>query len=72
MTMPRQGKLFYLPAKPRLVMMHVYDAGNAGAQKVIQFECSRCHHRTPWLVDEKTISKNKRGEPCPKCNEGKI
>ncbi|WP_107495541.1 hypothetical protein [Thalassobius sp. I31.1] len=51
-------------AKPR-VMMHVADAGEG-----IRFECEKCGHDTGWIADEKSVSENKRGLPCPVCNEG--
>lgn len=51
--------------RPKRVMMHVADAG----VDVIRFECSKCGHDTGWVVDEKTVSENKRGIPCPDCND---
>lgn len=58
------------PRRPRRVMMHVADAGNGAGCKVIQFRCNKCGHDTGWLVDERTISENRRGLPCPICNAG--
>ena len=57
--------------KPR-TMMHVSDAGNGfGDYSVIEFECRKCGHNTGWIKDEKSVSENKRGMPCPNCNPNK-
>lgn len=55
-----------LPRKPRLKRMRVADAG----QGCIQFVCPHCSYDTGWIKDERTVSENKRGIPCPQCNEG--
>lgn len=52
-------------SRPRRVMMRVVDAGD----EVIQFRCHACGHDTGWLVDTKTVTENRRGMPCPKCND---
>ncbi len=58
------------PQRPR-VMMHVVDAGNLpGGGKGIVFECRRCRYNTGWLHDNQTVTANKRGLPCPRCNRG--
>lgn len=57
---------FIKPRKPRRVMMHVADAG----AYMIRFECDKCGHNTGWIVDTKTVTENRRGMPCPNCNEG--
>ena len=54
----------FLPKKPRRKLMHVSDAGDG----LIQFRCHRCGHDTGWIEDTKTVTENKRGIPCPKCN----
>ncbi len=54
-----------LPRKARVKRMHVADAG----QGCIQFVCPHCGHDTGWLKDEHTFTENKRGLPCPKCNQ---
>jgi hypothetical protein len=46
------------------VMMHVADAGIGH----IRFSCSRCGHDTGWIEDRRTVSENRKGSPCPKCN----
>jgi len=51
-------------AKPQ-VRMHVTDAGTG----MIRFGCRTCSHDTGWIKDTKTVSENKRGIPCPVCNE---
>lgn len=50
-------------------MMHVIDAGNGETDRVIQFKCGECGYHTGWLIDTKTVTENRRGMPCPKCNE---
>jgi hypothetical protein len=57
-----------LPRKSSVKRMRVADAGNGPGCKVIQFVCPHCNHDTGWIKDEKTITENKRGLPCPKCN----
>lgn len=44
--------------------MHVADAG----QGSIRFVCGHCGHDTGWVRDEWTVTENRRGHPCPKCN----
>jgi len=53
--------------KPR-IMMHVTEAGQSNSGKVIQFECSKCLYNTGWLDDNHSLSTNKSGMPCPRCN----
>jgi len=60
---------FEKPRQPRLKRMRVADAGHLpGGSKGIRFECPQCGHDTDWIPDAWTISENKRGLPCPKCN----
>lgn len=63
--MPNQTSLpLDMPrTRQRRIMMHVVDAGDG-----IQFRCNTCGHDTGWIVDEKTVTENRRGMPCPKCN----
>lgn len=57
--------------RPRRVLMHVVDAGHRPCGgKGIQFRCGKCGHDTGWIPDNKTVSENRRGRPCPMCNEG--
>jgi hypothetical protein len=58
------------PRRHSRVMMHVDDAGQGNCGKVIKFECYKCGHNTGWIADEKSISENKKGMPCPVCNIG--
>lgn len=58
------------PRRVRRIMMHVVEAGQGNSGKVIQFERAKCGHNADWIGDEKSISENKRDQPCPKCNEG--
>lgn len=52
------------PRKPRQWRMRVADAG----YRCIQFKCPRCGYDTGWIIDDRTVSQNKRGLPCPTCN----
>ncbi len=58
------------PRRPRRVMMHVVDAG----LDVVLLECGKCGHQSGWVPYRQTpsgqpsVSLEKRGRPCPKCN----
>lgn len=56
-----------LPRAPKVKRMRVHDAGDG----CIYFICPHCGHDTGWIKDEHTLAENKRGMPCPKCNEQK-
>lgn len=59
-----------IPRSPAIKRMTVMDAGNfPDGAKCIEFECRRCGHNTGWIYDELSVSENKRGIACPKCNE---
>ena len=59
-----------LPKAAPVKRMRVADAGEmTGGKKGIIFVCSHCGHDTGWIEDLLTISENKRGLPCPRCNE---
>jgi hypothetical protein len=58
-----------LPRSPQVKRMRVRDAGQSGGHKVIQFVCPHCNYDTGWIINERTITENKRGIPCPRCNE---
>jgi hypothetical protein len=65
----RTGEMFPKLVTPRRVRMHVADAGHlAGGAKGIRFRCRHCGHDTGWIADEKSVSENKKGLPCPNCN----
>ena len=53
-----------LPKAPPVKRMHVADAGDG----CIRFVCGHCGHDTYWITDDQTVSENKRGRPCPRCN----
>lgn len=58
-----------VPRKKPRVMMKVYDChfdprGTHG----IKFQCLKCGHDTGWIYVDRTVSENKKGLPCPKCN----
>lgn len=57
------------PRSPRKVRMRVMDAGHLPhGVKGIEFECKKCGHNTGWIEDIWTVTENRRGLPCPKCN----
>lgn len=65
---------FTKPRKPRRVLMHFYDAGQAPAMMPgwtttggAAFRCNRCGHDDGWTFNL-TDSKVRSGLPCPKCN----
>jgi len=64
--MARQQALFVLPPKPRVVRMHVFDAGEATGL-IACFRCDRCGHETDW-TGIATVTEGRRGLPCPTCN----
>ncbi len=67
MTQARQPDMFpSAPRRPRRWMMHVADAGHSA----VQFKCGRCGHDSGRLKydEDDSVSKLKRGLPCPKCN----
>lgn len=59
-----------LPRSEPIKRMRVADAGHMpGGTKGIRFECPHCGHDTGWIEDEWSITENRRGLPCPSCNE---
>jgi DNA-directed RNA polymerase subunit RPC12/RpoP len=52
-----------LPRAPRILRMHVIDAGEG----VAKFRCARCGYSSGW-VSVRTVTEGKRGIPCPRCN----
>lgn len=62
--MEQRGLLFPAERRPPRVLMHVMDAGDVG----VQFRCARCGHETGW-ISGLTVTKAKRGLPCPDCNQ---
>lgn len=71
-----QPDLFGRPPRRRpRVMMHVVDAGhsdgrNGFAGPCVELECAQCGHNTGW-VPSGPVWKEKRGRPCPNCNDRK-
>jgi hypothetical protein len=66
----RQGKLFSVERRTRVVLMHVSDAGGCDAPDadvIVTMRCRKCGHETGWIKC-RTVSEAKRGVPCPKCN----
>jgi DNA-directed RNA polymerase subunit RPC12/RpoP len=58
------GLFVELPRRSPVKRMHVYDAGLGG----IRFKCAHCGHDTGWVADDNTVTENRRGLPCPRCN----
>lgn len=57
--------LFEAPVRrPRRVMMHVVDAGS----DMVNHQCQRCGYDDGWKPT-RAVSEEKRGRPCPKCND---
>ncbi|WJS87281.1 hypothetical protein [Paracoccus sp. TOH] len=58
-----------LPRRAPLKRMRVEDAGVfPDGKPCIQFVCPHCGYDTDWIYDTWTISENRRGLPCPRCN----
>lgn len=69
--MRRRPQLFDAEQAPRRkprVMMHVVDAGEGFDRPLVELQCRRCGHNTGW-VPMRTVSEDRRGRPCPKCNQ---
>lgn len=67
--MTAQPSLFAeLPRRKPRKLMHVVDAGNGAGCCVVKFECGYCGFRSDW-VEQRTVTEEKRGRPCPQCNE---
>lgn len=58
-----------LPRRAPVKRMRVADAGHIPGSKGIRFICPHCEYDTGWIADEWTVSENKRGRPCPSCNQ---
>ena len=56
--------------KPRLVRMHVLDAGEIQGERAARFYCERCETETGWMPCGMT--EIRRGIPCPECNAPSI
>jgi hypothetical protein len=65
----RQSSLFPKePPKKRVWRMRVSDAGGCdGGGVLVTFQCSRCEYESSWYRFD-TVTKAKRGLPCPRCN----
>lgn len=58
-----------LPRRAPLKRMRVADAGEfPDGRPCIQFVCPHCGYDTDWIEDTSTITENRRGLPCPRCN----
>lgn len=57
-------------SKPRK-LMHVHDASPNGCYgdglETVRMNCARCGHETDWMA--LSVTKARRGIPCPKCSE---
>lgn len=66
--MPRTMQMFERPKVPRVVRMHVSDAGHGDEWDMrVRYQCARCNHETDWTT-ARTVTEAKRGIPCPNCN----
>ena len=68
--MGRTLQMFERPKVPRIVRMHVTDAGQGTGDEdsmIVRYRCRRCKHETEW-TDARTVTEAKRGVPCPNCN----
>lgn len=66
--MGRTLQMFDRPKTPRVVRMHVTDAGiREDGAEIAVYKCSKCGHETGW-TEFKNITEAKRGIPCPQCN----
>jgi len=65
----RQPNLFPdAPRRKRRTMMHVVDAGQwPDGRQIVRLTCSRCGHDTGW-EEQRTVTQERRGRPCPVCN----
>ena len=62
-----------IPRRAPMKRMYVADAGNyISGGKGIKFKCNHCGHNTGWIKDNRSITENKRGLPCPKCNSEEV
>lgn len=63
------------PRSPRKILMHVVDAGDSGCHgggDLVRLECKTCGHDSGWCsmsANGWTLTKTKRGIPCPECNK---
>jgi predicted Zn-ribbon and HTH transcriptional regulator len=65
----RQGELLEKPKRRlRGQLMHVCDAGECFESLIAVFHCRKCGYESKWLKIE-TVTKAKRGLPCPICNK---
>ena len=55
-----------LPRNKNVKRAHVCDA-MSDRWAVVKFHCDRCDWRSDW-IDAVTVTKAKRGIPCPNCN----
>lgn len=67
-----------IPRKPRRIMMHAVDIGQAPGMMPGwtsanggKFVCRLCGHDAGWLSNM-TETEIRRGVPCPVCNEADV
>jgi hypothetical protein len=66
--MPRTAEMFPKLVRPRVVRMHMIDAGDIEGEKAARFACRKCGYEGGWMPCG--ITEIRRGVPCPNCNEG--
>lgn len=61
-----------LPRTPRLIRMHVIDAGSGcgsePGEQHVRYKCDKCNAETDWETAA-SISEARRGIPCTNCNK---
>lgn len=66
--MARTAEMFAKPVIPRVRRMHVMDSGHIEGERAARFYCERCETTTGWMPCG--LTEQRRGIPCPECNEG--
>lgn len=64
--MARTAEMFAKPAIPRVVRMHVIDAGSIEGERAARFACRKCGYEGGWTPCG--LTEQRRGMPCPNCN----
>ncbi len=62
-----------LPRSPRIIRMHVIDAGiGCGdaepGEQYVRYKCETCNAESDWEYAA-SISEARRGKPCHNCNQ---
>lgn len=68
MTVARTAEMFPKIWTPRRVLMHIIDAGHIEGEPAARFQCRKCGYEGGWMPAG--LTEQRRGIPCPNCNEG--